>query len=169
MNKNYYCDICDKLPNAHSFSVICNARLKDNHNHHLSVYYTKVADAIKYYDREGILQHYENLLRFDSPSDWIWIFDCAGYGLKHSMEIKTAIGIAKIINKYGHLRRILVINSNFFINMIFKSVSVFLNNDIISNTVMIKKEEKTKFLVELSKYTFAPDDFKELLGLMICL
>ena len=42
-------------------------------------------------------------------------------------------------------------------------------NDIISNTVMIKKEEKTKFLVELSKYTFDPDDFKELLGLMICL
>jgi hypothetical protein len=85
------------------------------------------------------------------------------------MELKTAIGIAKIINKYGHLQRILVINSNFFINMIFKSVKVFLNNDIINNTIMIKKEEKTKFLLELSKYTFDSDDFKELCGLMTCI
>jgi hypothetical protein len=164
MNKNYYCDICDKLPNAHSFRVICNTIFKDNNT--ISVYYTKVDEAIRYDDTEGILQHYENLLRYDSPSDWIWIFDCDGYGLKHSMEIKTAIGIAKIINKSLGLRRILVINSNFLINMMFKTVKIFLNNQLINNTVMIKKEEKTKFLLELSKYIFYQEDFKELAKLM---
>ncbi len=167
MDRNYYCDICDKLPGAHSFEIICTAYEKENNNQYpISVYYTKVANAIRYDDREGILQHYENLLRFDFPTDWIWIFDCDGFGFKHSLEIKTAIGIAKIINRYSSLRRILVINSNFFINIIFKTVRVFLNNEIIGNTVMIKKEENTKFLLEIIKFTFHPDDFKTLLNFM---
>ena len=174
MNQNNieYCKICNDLPNAHSFELFCSGIdiiEKDENKKQVSVFYTRVANAIRYDDTKGILEHYNNLLKLENPKKWIWIFDCSGFEWKHSVEIKTAIGIAKLINDFGNVHRILVINSNFLINVIFRGVKAFLNNQIIENTIMIKKEEKTKYLLELSltKYSFSPEDYTKLSNLMI--
>jgi hypothetical protein len=173
MNKNgiEYCKICKNLPNAHSFELFCSGidiLEKDDGKKKVSVFYTRVANAIKYDDMKGIIEHYNNLLKLENPKKWIWIFDCNGFKFKHSVEIKTAIGIAKLINDFGNVHRILVINSNFFINSIFRGVKAFLNNKIISNTIMINKDEKTKYLLELSltKYLFDTEDYHKLMNLI---
>lgn len=173
MNKNgiEYCKICKDLPNAHSFELVCYGRdiiEKDPEKKKISVFYTKVANAIKYDDMKGIIEHYNNLLKLENPKKWIWIFDCNGFEWRHSIQIKTAIGIAKLINQFGNVHRILVINSNFLINTLFLGLKVFLNNDILTNTIMINSDEKIKYILELSasKYSFNKEDYNKLMNLI---
>ncbi len=166
INNIVYCEDCVKQPNSHSFELLCKVYEKDNGNL-VHIYYTKVSNAIKYNDTEGILRHYENLLSYSEPDKWVWIFDCEGFGLKHSLEIKTAIGIAKILNRFKKIKNILVINSNYFINIIQRAVNFVLNNEISKNTIMIRSDEKTKYLLELTKYLYdRPEDFNKLSGFM---
>jgi hypothetical protein len=78
-----------------------------------TIFYTCPADAIEYNDTNGILSHYENMLKINGDKEWIWIFNCDRMELKHSMEFNTAIGILKIISeKYMHnIKQIYFINS----------------------------------------------------------
>lgn len=166
INNIVYCEECLLQPNSHSFELLCKVNDKKTNNI-VNIYYTKVANAIKYNDTEGILRHYENLLTYSEPDSWVWIFDCNDFGIKHSLEIKTAIGISKILNRFKKIKNILVINSNYFINAIQRAVNFVLNNEISKNTIMIRSDEKTKYLLELTKYNYtSPDDFNKLSGFM---
>jgi hypothetical protein len=60
-NIKYYCDICNQIPSSHSFEVVCHVPRIDNIKE--IIFYTKVANAIRYDDTEGILNHYENLIK----------------------------------------------------------------------------------------------------------
>ncbi len=164
MNIEDYCITCHNLPSAHSFEVICNVPRKDNLKE--VIFYTKVANAIKYDDSEGIINHYENLLNLVNPDQWIWIFDCDQFGLKHSIEIKTAKKIASFISRFGRVKKILVINSNTFINVVYSALNGFLDNQITRNIIMIKSDEKTKYMNELLKLHLLSDDFNDLMQLM---
>ena len=166
INNIVYCEECLVQPNSHSFELLCKVNDKKTNNI-VNIYYTKVANAIKYNDTEGILRHYENLLTYSEPDSWVWIFDCNDFGIKHSLEIKTAIGISKILNRFKKIKNILVINSNYFINAIQRAVNFVLNNEISKNTIMIRSDEKTKYLLELTKYNYrSQDDFNKLSGFM---
>ncbi len=164
MNIEDYCLTCSEISSAHSFEVVCSVPRTDNLKE--VVFYTKVANAIKYYDTEGILNHYENLLHIVNPDQWIWIFDCDQFSLKHSLEIKTAKNIAALISRFGKVKKILVINSNIFINIVYKAIKTFLGDEITKNTVMIKSDEKTKFMNELLQLHLPSNDFNDLMQLM---
>jgi hypothetical protein len=165
-NNDIYCQDCIDIPNSHSFELLCKSRHSVT-NQDVIFYYTKVSNAIKYNDTNGILEHYENLLTKSNPDSWIWVFDCNGFGLKHSLEIKTAIGISKIINKFGKVKNIFVINSNYFINAVQRIVNFVLDNEISKNIILIKKDEKTKYLIELTKYLYySSDDYYKLSSFM---
>ena len=164
MNIEDYCMICHQTPSAHSFEMVCRVPRTDNLQE--VIFYTKVANAIKYDDTKGILNHYENLLRFVNPDKWIWIFDCDQFGLKHSLEMKTAKNIASLISRFGKVKKIIVINSNTFINVVYKAIKVFLDDEITKNTIMIKSDEKTKYMNELLKLHLQSDDFNDLMQLM---
>ncbi len=175
-----YCPACRLDNRAHSFEFFCNTGRKfvqvleneiepEDINHQMNpeaVFYTKVADAKLYYDTDGIISHYENLLNKVNPIKWVWIFDCDGFGLKHSLELKTAIGIAKLISRFGRVSRILVINSNYFINFVLRSVKMFLDKEISDNTILIKSDEKIKYLHELILLKLNPLDLNKLSGFM---
>lgn len=164
MNIEDYCLTCYQIPSAHSFEMVCHVPRTDNIKE--VIFYTKVADAIKYNDTEGILNHYENLLNLVNPDQWIWIFDCDQFGFKHTLELKTARGIAKLISNLGNVKQILVINSNTFINVVYKALHGFLDTEITKNTIMIKSDEKTKYMNELLKLHLLSDDFNNLMQLM---
>ena len=158
-----YCYICDKYPSSHSFSYLCDRELK---NIREVVFYTRVADASRYNDKEGILSHYENLLKLSvgDKDKWVWIFDCDGFGLKHSLEISIAIaiGIARLINRFGKVSKILVINSNSFINFVLSVVKYFLEEEIYNKITLIKTEEKLKYNLELLKLSIVKSNFSVL-------
>ncbi len=175
-----YCPACRLDNRAHSFEFFCSTGRKfvqvveneidpEDINYQMNpeaVFYTRVADAKLYYDTDGILAHYENLLNRVNPVRWVWIFDCNGFELKHSLELKTAIGIAKLISRFGRVSRILVINSNYFINFVIRSVKIFLDKEISDNTILIKSDEKIKYLHELILLKLNPLDLNKLSGFM---
>ena len=165
MNNNKdYCYICHQIPFAHSFEVVCRVPRIDNIKE--IIFYTKVANAIKYDDSDGIINHYINLLNIVNPEQWIWIFDCDQFGLKHSLELKTAKQLANLISKFGRVKKILVINSNTFINLVYKAIKGFLGDEITKNTIIIKSDEKTKYMNELLQLHLLSEDFNNLMELM---
>ena len=95
---NTICDTCKDDFTSHSFNLISNTQ---NAGH---VFYTKISNASKYDDTEGIVKHCTNYLNFIKPQNkWSWIIDFNGFGLKHTLGINTGIQLSKLINNTGNL------------------------------------------------------------------
>ena len=89
------CQICFDEPGSHSFYL-----LKTEKN--VNFYYTCPAEATKYWDTQGILKHYEEVLTLNGQNPWVWIFDSQDFGINHSMQINIALGIIRMLKeKYG--------------------------------------------------------------------
>ena len=133
------CKKCYNNPKAHSFKIVKIDAIK-------TVFYTCVADAEEYNDTNGILCHYENMLKNNGNKEWIWIFDCDRMELKHSLEVNTAKKLAQLISeKYSHnLQQIYIINSNYILNIILNFIWIFLN-DKIKDLLIISDKSHTVF------------------------
>ena len=92
------------------------------------------------YDYEAITKYYDNILTENNNKEWIWTIDFEGFGFTHFLYSSTiSIYIAKLLTeKYGHnLKKIIIINSTWNINILLTIVrpflSEYLNNIIIIN------------------------------------
>lgn len=121
------CPICAIDPTSHSLKRLEN--LEDG----AIVMYTKPADATRYWDRDGILFHYDNALSQIS-GDWIWIFDAEGFSAKHMFEIDVATSLARLIStKHSkHLRKIIIKNPSPIVELVVIIVKPFLNKKMRS-------------------------------------
>ena len=124
---NYICPICETEPGSHSFTKICE-------ENGISTFYTCPGKATKYWDCDGILAHYNGILKDNNNEPWIWHFDCDGLTINHAMEINTALGIVDLlIEKYGKsLQKIIIINPKCHIKIIINTIWPFLNDHIRS-------------------------------------
>lgn len=130
----YECRVCREDPSSHS--------LKDlGTRDEVTLFYTCPANATKYNDTAGIINHYDGVLG-ENKKDWIWIFDGKGFGAKHMMEIGTGIALAKLItNKYGHnLKKIIIINPSWNIKTVLEIVTPFLSPRL-RNLITMRKNE----------------------------
>jgi len=127
MNMEQICKACHEDSTSHSFSKLCEIK-------GVSMFYTKPADATKYTDREGILAHYDNMMKYNGDKPWTWIFDSDGFGMKHAMEVRTGIEIAKLISsKYSNnLQKIIVKNPTWYVKLMYTFVSPFLSTRVNS-------------------------------------
>jgi len=109
-------------PTSHSFKKI-------SEKNGVITYYTNPSNSKLYTDTEGILAHYDNVLKQIENKKWIWIFDSEGFDLKHAIEVKTGIGIAKILtDKYAdNLQEIKIINPTWHISTMLTAIWPFLN------------------------------------------
>jgi hypothetical protein len=123
----HICKTCHEDSTSHSFSKLCEIA-------GVSIFYTKPADATKYTDREGILAHYDNMMKYNGDKPWTWIFDGDGFEMKHLMEVKTGIEIAQLItSKYSNnLQKIIVKNPTWYIKLMYSVVSPFLSTKVNS-------------------------------------
>ena len=139
------CTICYNDNESHSFYKINNIQKMNipyilrTYNDilefsTLSFYYTCPSKSKKYYDKDGIINHFENLLNFNNENKWIWIFDGNGFELKHSLQLQTAIAITKIISsKYKKsLKNIIIINSSWHLQNALNLLWVFLDDHLKS-------------------------------------
>lgn len=119
------CQICAKDPTSHSFRKIAE-------NKGVSIYYTNPTKAKLYYDTEGILNHYENMLIQNKNAKWAWIFDSEGFDVRYAFEVRTGIGIAKLIaNKFGNtLDEIKIINPTWHIRTMLAILYPFISDSI---------------------------------------
>lgn len=118
------CSKCARDPTTHSFRKIAE---KGN----IWTYYTNPTKSRLYKDTEGILSHYENALNELGENKWRWIFDSEGFDMRHALEVKTGVGIAKLItNKFGkNLDEVIIINPTWHIKLMLAVVYPFLTDD----------------------------------------
>ena len=115
----YKCPICELNPGSHSLT-----KMYEREN--IEYYYTCPAKATRYNDTDGIVAHYEGMLReIDKP--WIWVFDGTGFDLAHSLEIGIGIKLIDIISKSERLQKIMIINPTIYLNMIYTILYPFLS------------------------------------------
>lgn len=121
----FECPVCKTEPGSHSLK-----RLAD-HENGTAVFYTRPAEAKKYWDMHGILGHYDGTLG-EHIGPWIWVFDAAGFSWSHALQFDVAIGIAKLISqKYaGTLEAIRIVNPSPFVNFVRKIIWPFLNKKL---------------------------------------
>ena len=117
------CSICKEDFTSHSFNHVCDT-LVGGH-----IFYTKISNASKYDDTVGIVAHCTNYLNSINPEKWSWIIDFEDFGIKHTLGINTGIQMSKLINKYGHLYELVVINTNRLVEQMLKIVKLTLNKE----------------------------------------
>ena len=122
----YNCPICALWPYSHSL-------VKMGEKNEVFYYYTCPSQATMYYDVKGIINHYDGVLsEIPENKEWIWIFDSKGFGFTHAMQINVAIELAHLIsNKFSkNLNKVIIINPTFYITMIYKIITPFLNQKL---------------------------------------
>ena len=122
----YKCPLCQKMPSSHSLKKLFEKK-------QIIYYYTCPAEALLYYDVKGIINHYDGVLsEIPENKEWVWIFDSLDFGIVHAMQINVAIELAKLIsNKFSkNLKKIIIINPTFYIQIIHKMILPFLNNKV---------------------------------------
>jgi len=107
------CPICAQTPGSHSLREVSPG-----------VFYTKPAEASRYWDRDGILAHYEAVIGQHQGS-WTWIFDADGFTLEHLVHVDVAIAIAKFVTAHTP-ERIIVKNPTWIVNLALGIVAPFL-------------------------------------------
>lgn len=117
------CQTCSEDFTAHSFNHVCNT-LAGGH-----IFYTKISNASKYNDTAGIVSHCTNYLNYVKPDKWSWIIDFEDFGLKHTLGLNTGIQLSKLINNYGGLHELIVINTNMFVEQMLKMIKITLNKE----------------------------------------
>jgi hypothetical protein len=102
--------VCALDPTSHSLR-----RIGETENG-AAIFYTKPAEATKYWDRKGIRDHYDGTLG-QIKSDWIWVFDAKGFSARHLFEVGVAQDITTLVaTKYSRtLKEIRVVNSSWVV------------------------------------------------------
>jgi hypothetical protein len=122
----YICPICNIQPYSHSFT-------------YLGIYnsiiylYTCPEKALRYDDKDGILQHYNGILQNIQGHNWIWFFDATNFSQKHYFQIITSIELAKMITRPENsntLQGILIYNPTWHLDLTLKIVKPFLSTNI---------------------------------------
>ena len=140
------CMTCYKDPTAHSFMFVC----KTNHSIDEHIYYTKVSTAKNYKDKEGIVDHYKNLLNTMNPESWIWIFDCKDFETKHYMEVSLGRELINLIQKFGKVKKILIVNHSAVFYTMVNMLKPFMNSDIKNKIVFVDNKNKEKYIIDLN-------------------
>jgi len=120
------CQTCNDDPTSHSFMYV--GKTNEGYN----ILYTCPAKATKYWDTSGILQHYNEVLDENQGQTWVWLFDGQDFGLAHSMQISTAIGLVHILTENNHsLSKIQIVNPTIYIHTLYGFLLPFLSNELV--------------------------------------
>jgi hypothetical protein len=151
------CKICYEDFTSHSFNYVCST-LEGGH-----IFYTKISNASKYDDTEGIVAHCTNYLNQCNPDKWSWIIDFDEFGIKHTLGLNTGIQLSRLINRFGRLNHLIVINTNTFVEQMLKMIKLTLNKEY-HNCIRILHTNDT-FYAEIDKWTYTEnkDALKQIL------
>ncbi len=155
----HICKMCHDNPGSHSFTVLTTYNYNNNQIH---LFYTKISDAKRYNDSDGIINHYTNYLNFINPELWTWIIDFEGFEMKHYLEIKTTKRLANLIKTYGRVSQILIINSNNFVKLLINITKPILS-ELKHKLIVFKKDDKKELENYLDSINLTQDIIKFLI------
>jgi len=112
----------------------------DNPNENL--FYSCPAKATKYFESQGVIDHFRQYLEKNNHHPWAYILDCEGFTLSHATQIHTLMALADMIqNKYGKsLKKAWIINSSWPIKIILNAIWAVLSDDL---KMIIETSDKT--------------------------
>jgi len=117
------CSTCYQDFTCHSFNSVCTT-LEGGH-----IFYTKISNASKYDDTDGIVKHCTNYLQHYQPAKWSWIIDFDDFGFKHTLGLNTGIQLSRLINRFGRLNYLILINTNTFVEQMLKLIKLTLKKE----------------------------------------
>ena len=157
---NQICKSCSEDFTIHSFNLVCNT-LEGGH-----IFYTKISNATRYDDTEGILNHCTNYLKHINPEKWSWVIDFDGFGLKHMTGIHTGIQLSRLVNTFGRLQHFMVININPFVEQILKLIKLTLNKEYHKCIHIIKPNDD--FINQIKVWKELDNNKHRLMNLIDC-
>ena len=133
------CPKCAIDPTSHSFKKVAEKG-------GVTIYFSQPSTAKLYEDTDGILSHVDNMLALNGTKPWSCILDWKGFDLKHAVEVKTGVGLIRLLmEKYGNtLVEFKVINPSWHINGMVKLASAALQPAMFAK---IKVLEDRKYSV----------------------
>ena len=104
---------------------------KLHERHGITTYYTKPSSINKYNTPEEVLKDYNDILDHLDGKKWSWIIDGDGFEILDSLDMKSGMGISKLLTgSHGeHLQSIRIINPTWSIRAIIKMVMPFLQEN----------------------------------------
>lgn len=120
------CKICKLDPTSHSFHKI------RTDNHAINLYYSCPANATKYFESPGVIQHFRVHFEENANHPWAYIVDCKGYTLKHTRQINTSIKIVNMVkDKYiGSLKKVWIVNYSWQFKILMNILLALLPDDM---------------------------------------
>ena len=122
------CRICPIEKNAHSFFQIGENEQE--------IYYFSYPFKSKYNDVDSIVQHMIAEMH-DNTKTWIWVINCASFGLTHLARHKLNVVMIEFIssNVCVNLSRIIIMNQTIsfrmLVNYYWRSVPIYVRTKII--------------------------------------
>ena len=134
------CEKCFYDPRSHSFHLLTE-------NEFEKYYYTCPASAKEYDDAEGIIKHMCLELK-NLNKHWIWIFDCAGFGLKHLYARQVGYKIVEFLNSTEsfNLKNLIIINQNMTSKIMINTFWYLLDKNVTDKFIFDNKREFVKIL-----------------------
>jgi len=123
---NYICPLCSIDPSCHSLTKIEETESK-------IFFYSCPSEAKLYFDSKSIIDHYNGVLsEIPKSKKWIWIFDSKDFNFNHFIQFNVGFELAKLItSKFSdNLLKIIIINPTIYINFTYKSIKMFLSDDV---------------------------------------
>lgn len=123
---NYICPLCSIDPSCHSLTKIEETESK-------IFFYSCPSEAKLYFDSKSIIDHYNGVLsEIPKNKKWIWIFDSKDFNFNHFIQFNVGFELAKLItSKFSdNLLKIIIINPTIYINFTYKSIKMFLSDDV---------------------------------------
>ena len=129
---NKYCKKCSIDPDSHSFKKV--GEKKD-----VTIYYTKPGAAKLYKDKDGFIEHVDNILSCNKKR-WICIVDGDDFDVRHATEFDIGRAIIDLIcTKYYHnMAEIIVINPTWHIEGALHFAELLLTPEMISKIKTLK-------------------------------
>ena len=146
------CTTCNTDFTSHSFNALCNTLEISS----LSVGLPAATD--------GIVKHCTNYLNHLNPEKWSWVIDFEDFGFKHTLGLNTGIQLSKLINRFGRLKYLLVINTNTFVEQMLKITKFTLNKEYHDCIQIIHLGDE--FTRTMEKWTYL-DENKTILGQIV--
>jgi len=116
------CEICKQDPGSHSF-----VKLRETET--MVYYYTCPGKASRYNDLEGIINHKRLELSKLNGKSWLWILDGSGFDMKHAMEMRIGIGIARLLEEY-EVSKVYIINPSIYVEMLRGGIWLLLSEEL---------------------------------------
>ena len=140
---NYICPLCSLDPLSHSLSKIEETESK-------IFFYSCPAQAKLYFDSKSVIEHYDGVLsEIPKTKKWVWIFDSKDFNFNHFIQFNVGFELAKLItSKFSdNLLKIIIINPTIYINLTYKSIKMFLNDDVNNKIVFEYKYDNIDSLI----------------------